>query len=144
MSFSTNLNVNQDLLDLLKNWDTDGEFAKMGLVFDFNSADFNYDTLFKAIAYSWIYIQNTEPEMTADQFLNMLNNADDWNAFYKAIFDLGVNVMGTQYDLDCRSKFKVTLTIDLLSRRCRGNGQGTMAYDHGNDGELPQIHGKQH
>ena len=144
MSFSTNLNVNQDLLDLLKNWDTDGEFAKMGLVFDLNSSEFDWENLYKAIAYSWIYIQNTEPEMTADQFLNMLNNADDWNAFYKAIFDLGVNVMGTQYDLDCRSEFKVILTIDLLSRRCRGNGQGTMAYDHGNDGELPQIHGKQH
>merc|ERR1739838_536570 len=100
MSFQTNLRVSQELLDMLKFWDTDGSFAEMGLVFDLNSDDFNFDNLYKAIAYSWIYIQNTEPEMTADQFLSMLNNAADWNGFYEAIYNLGVNVMGSQYNLD--------------------------------------------
>merc|ERR1712241_856511 len=99
--FAANISVNQDLLDMIQYWDDDGVFASWGL-FDGSIADGTLDmeNLWKAIAYSWIWITNTEPEFTVDQYIEMLNNPGPWNEFYGAIRNMAMDVFGKQNNLE--------------------------------------------
>ena len=76
-------------MELLAFWDTTGEWAKWGL-FEANADD---ELVFKALGSAWIYIQNTEPEITAAQFGAILQNADKWNGFYVAIENLAKEIL---------------------------------------------------
>jgi hypothetical protein len=99
--FAANITVNQDLIDMIQFWDDDGVFASWGL-FDgsLEEATLDMDSLWKAIAYSWIWITNTEPEMTVDQFVEMLNNPGPWNEFYGAIRNMAMDVFAKQKDVE--------------------------------------------
>ena len=99
--FAATINVNQDLIDMIQFWDDDGVFASWGL-FDgsLTEATFDMENLWKAISYSWIWITNTEPEMTVDQFVEMLNNPGPWNEFYGAIRAMAMDVFGKQNNVE--------------------------------------------
>jgi len=99
--FAANITVSQDLLDMIKFWDDDNMFAEWGL-FDGNVEEgtVDMDGLWKAIAYSWIWITNTEPEMTVDQFVAMLNNPGAWNEFYGALRAMAMDVFAKQNNVE--------------------------------------------
>ena len=89
------LEVNDDLKQLLENWDTTGEWEKWGLFKD----DADDELVFKALGSAWLFVQNNEPKFTAAEFGAVLQNADDWNAFYKSIKDLAEEVLPKQLGL---------------------------------------------
>jgi len=81
-------------VNLLKWWDTEGTFSSWGI---FDPATRTDQNVVKAIAYSWIYVMNTNPEFNQEDYINVLMNAEDWGNFYTSIFDMAVKMFEKQY-----------------------------------------------
>ena len=109
-----NLEINDDLFNLLRYWDASGEWAKWGLFEDKKPDD---ELVVKALASAWIYIQNTEPEFTGQQFGAILENAGDWNGFYASIRNLANEVIPKRYPND--GKLTDSFSVSKLTFRCR-------------------------
>merc|ERR1719454_784122 len=85
---------NENLVNLLKWWDTQGTFKSWGI---FDPAYRSDENVVKAIAYSWIYLMNTNPEFSQEDYISVLMNAEDWGNFYTSIFDMAVKMFEKQH-----------------------------------------------
>merc|ERR1719213_1276349 len=77
--FLSKINVmDENILTLLRYWDMEGEFAKMG-IFEENP---DMQAIYSALAIVDIYNQNYEKDWTLEHYGHILSNAADWVAYY--------------------------------------------------------------
>ena len=81
------------MLDVLEWWDTDGKFAEMGI---FNPETRTVENVIKAVAFAWIYVKNTS-DLDQEAFVSVLQNADQWNAFYQSAYNTANNMFANRF-----------------------------------------------
>ena len=124
------LQINEDLLTLLRYWDASGEWQKWGLFED--NAD--GELVVKALASAWIYVQNTEPEITKQHFGAILENAGEWNGFYSSIRNMAREILPKRFPE--AGKFTFIFSVSKCTFRYRREDYRDVARYYDFDGEL--------
>merc|ERR1711962_604530 len=88
------LNVmDESILTLLRYWDMEGTFKKMGIF----EPGADMDNIYSALAIVNIYNQNYEKDWTLEHYKNILENAADWVAYYDISRTIWTHIFIQQY-----------------------------------------------